>query len=222
MTCADNYFINPFCFSMPGLRKSGVGSLIHKKLSFLPLVLVSSLLKGVPLVDDPQETIDVWGHATDEDLRVLLGIALAGGLIGFLLMKIRPLRKRVGWALGITGLLAGGVLASVPTLERYGIFEAYNYLTAKWNISQGKAKLLVAGTININKTEQRKRDILKEAFRRLSVHYGFEPVWVGYISTSGMDRYNEVMQAYLAIRNGPNWQQRWQKQVDSILKFSEE
>jgi hypothetical protein len=56
----------------------------------------------------------------------------------------------------------------------------------------------------------------------VAAKYGFKNIYLGNDTTtqivSGINNYNEVMEAYLQLRNGINWREIYQREVDSIYK----
>jgi len=54
--------------------------------------------------------------------------------------------------------------------------------------------------------------------------YGFKNIFIGYDTTAkknkGINNYNELMETYLAFRNGNDWRVRYKKEVDSLYKLA--
>jgi hypothetical protein len=88
----------------------------------------------------------------------------------------------------------------------------YNYISAKLDIRNGSIKLIHTGFRN---TSSKDKEIDEVADK-----YGFKNSYIGYDTTkqiiAGISNYNEVMEAYLKVRNGINWREKYQTEVDSL------
>lgn len=90
----------------------------------------------------------------------------------------------------------------------------YNYITAKLDIRNGNIRIIKTGN-HTPSSKDKEIDLIASK-------YGFKYVYIGYDTTKqkmkGINNYNEVVEAYLVIRNGNNWQAGYQKEVDSVYK----
>lgn len=87
----------------------------------------------------------------------------------------------------------------------------YNYITAKLDIKNGNIKIISLGF---------QKDSLK--YNEAAKKYGFKNIFIENDPTeqikSGINNYNEVMEGYLKVRNGLNWRNSYQNEIDSLLK----
>lgn len=87
----------------------------------------------------------------------------------------------------------------------------FNYITAKLDINRGKARIVHIG----------RKDSMP-GIDAISKNYGFSNVYVEHNIpkqvVSGIKNYNEVVLAYLAIRNGKDWRKKYEWKIDSLHK----
>ena len=107
------------------------------------------------------------------------------------------------------GMLIVGIL-----LWQFGLFNRFNYLTAKIDIWRDSARIVTVGIplpCGVPCIE------LKE-------NYGLHESNVGCLVTRpqlrGIDVYNDEIEKYLNKRNGKNWRKEYQMELDSLLKYN--
>lgn len=116
----------------------------------------------------------------------------------------------------ITGLilfliLVGGILLMV--WQNYNQSKEYNFITAKLDIKDGNCRLVTIGSHKYSPKEKEMDSV--------SAKYGFKNVYLQTATpdeTKGIETYNETIEVFLAIRNGPGWRNRYQKEVDSLSR----
>ena len=94
-----------------------------------------------------------------------------------------------------------------------GLFTPYNYLTAKWDITQGRPRILQYG-------EAMKTD---EQAMKIAPKFGFTyDIVAGCLVTTplvnGVDIYNSVTTKYLNNKLGNDWKNKFDFQVDSLFR----
>ncbi len=87
-----------------------------------------------------------------------------------------------------------------------GLFSPYNYFTAKWDIGQGQAKLLVYGESSLD----------EEIENRIAPEFGFHRTRIADcvitdLQANRADQYNAVVLDYLEERNGKDWQEKYDR-----------
>lgn len=123
------------------------------------------------------------------------------------------MRKR----LIIIGLLLIFIISLVSILWRvYDLSSEYNYATAKIDIKNGDIKIINIGTPKISSKD---KEIEMTAKR-----YGFKNIYIEKYTQQqtkkGIDNYNELIETYLAFRNGPGWKTSYKREVDSLYKVA--
>jgi hypothetical protein len=90
----------------------------------------------------------------------------------------------------------------------------YNYATAKLDIKNGEVKLIHTG---VHKPSAKDPEIEK-----LAARYGFTNIYVEKFTeketAKGIKHYNDLVETYLILRNGPGWKTLYEKEVDSLYK----
>lgn len=90
----------------------------------------------------------------------------------------------------------------------------YNSVSAKMDIKNGDIKIINVG---IPKDTFKVREI-----ERIAAKYGFKNVYIEKYSfdnsEKGINNYNKLMEGYLTVRNGINWRQNYQNEIDSLYK----
>jgi len=90
----------------------------------------------------------------------------------------------------------------------------YNFITAKLDIKNGNVKIVHIG---FQKTSSKDIEIANVASK-----YGFKNIYIGYDTAqqilSGINNYNNVIEAYLKVRNGNDWKKDYQLEIDSLYK----
>lgn len=118
-------------------------------------------------------------------------------------------------------LIAGSILVLViivimVLLQNYKGSPDYNYITAKLDIKNGNIRFINTGY----RTPCAKDSEIDLA----TAKYGFKNFFIGYDTTAqkikGINNYNELMETYLAYRNGNDWRISYQKEVDSLYKVA--
>jgi hypothetical protein len=116
-------------------------------------------------------------------------------------------------------LIVGSILvllisAIIIFWQNYKGSPDYNYLTAKLDLKNGNVRIINVG-YRITSSKDKEIDIVAEK-------YGFKNIHIGYDTTKqkmkGIKNYNEMVEAYLALRNGSNWKVNYQREVDSLYK----
>jgi len=112
----------------------------------------------------------------------------------------------------ICSILAAVIFALLVVRQNYKNSPDYNYITAKLDIANKNAKI-----INI---ALRKPSLKDNEIDSVEAVYGFRNIYIGYDTTkqivSGINNYNEVVEAYLKIRNGSSWRENYQRKIDSL------
>lgn len=113
-------------------------------------------------------------------------------------------------------ILLVAVIALLIGRQRYKNSPDYNYLTAKLDVYNKDAKIINVG-LRVASLKDSEIDLIE-------VKYGFRNVYIGYDTNSqiisGINNYNEVMEAYLKLRNGIGWKEHYQREVDSLHNVS--
>lgn len=90
----------------------------------------------------------------------------------------------------------------------------YNYITAKIDIQKGNAKLINVGF--------QKPIIFYNEIQIIEEKYGFKNIYIENEPSkkilTGIENYNSVFEGYLNLRNGNNWREKYQAEIDSIKK----
>lgn len=123
------------------------------------------------------------------------------------------MRKR----LLIIGFIFILIISIISILWRVDDLSAdYNYVTAKLDIKDGNVKII---NIGIPKTSSKDKEIELVAGR-----YGFKNIYIEKYTPKqtekGINNYNELIETYLALRNGSNWKSIYKKEVDSLYKVA--
>ncbi len=95
---------------------------------------------------------------------------------------------------------------------QFGLFSRYNPISAQTDIIQGKIQIVVFGEMDL-------KDPIRE---QISKFYGFEYVFLGCAvssSINGIEYYNRAMASFISQQHGVNWEQKLEKQVDSLAKM---
>lgn len=111
-------------------------------------------------------------------------------------------------------ILAATIAVVIIIRHNYELSSNYNYITAKLDIKNGDVKL-----VNVGDTEQVTRAI---EINIIAARYGFQNVYLSTDSAKnemkGIKNYNELIEAFLNLRNGNQWKESYQKEVDSLLR----
>ena len=114
----------------------------------------------------------------------------------------------------ICSILAAVIFALLVVRQNYKDSPDYNYITAKLDIRNKNARII---NIGLRKPSSKDNEI-----DSVEAVYRFKNIYIGYDTTkqiiSGINNYNEVMEAYLRIRNGSDWRENYQRKVDSLYK----
>lgn len=117
-------------------------------------------------------------------------------------------------------IIVGSILILVIALiiivrQNYKGSPDYNYITAKLDIKNGNIRIIKAG-YRIPSLKDKEIDLVASK-------YGFKNVFIGFDTTkqkmNGINNYNEVIETYLALRNGDNWRTNFQREIDSIYRI---
>ena len=117
----------------------------------------------------------------------------------------------------ICSILIMILLVLVAVRAYYKNSPDYNYITAKQDIKNKKIRII---NIGIRKPSSKDKEI-----DSIELEFGFKNTYIGYDTTrqiiAGINNYNEIMEAYLKMRNGLNWRQHYQRKVDSLSKMAQ-
>ncbi len=109
------------------------------------------------------------------------------------------------------------ILIAYLVWHTYDLSTDYNYATAKLDIKNGNAKIIHIGTHKISSKE---KDL-----EMLAARYGFKNLYIEKFTAQqtekGIKDYNELVETYLVLRNGPDWKENYQREVDSLLSITE-
>lgn len=119
-------------------------------------------------------------------------------------------------------LLIGGLITLLLTSVGYIVWQAYdlssdyNYGTAKLDIKNGKVKIIHVGLPEISSKD--------EEIKQVAARYGFENIYIEKFTPQqtekGVKNYNEMIEAYLLLRNGAGWKENYEREVDSLYKIA--
>ncbi len=121
------------------------------------------------------------------------------------------MRKRL-----LTGITIVLMITSIVYIvwHAYDLSSDYNYATAKLDIKNGTLKIINVGP---HKISLKDKEIEKAAAR-----FGFVNIYIEKYSPrqteKGINDYNELIETYLNLRNGPNWKVKYEREIDSLLK----
>ncbi len=114
----------------------------------------------------------------------------------------------------ICSILVAVILALLVVRQNYKDSPNYNYITAKLDIRNKNARIINVGL--------RKASLNYSKIDSIEAEYGFKNIYIRYDTTkqiiSGINNYNEVIEAYLKLRNGIDWRENYQRKVDSLFK----
>jgi len=120
------------------------------------------------------------------------------------------MRKKILIACSILVLL----ISAISILWRaYDLSSDFNYASAKLDIKNGNAKVIHVGVHEVSAKEKE--------IEMIAARYGFKNIYVEKFTPkqteNGIKNYNELIDTYLAFRNGPGWKDRYKKEIDSVL-----
>ena len=109
------------------------------------------------------------------------------------------------------------LIAAINMLwQTYEFSSDYNYATAKLDIKNGNARIIHAGAHKISSKDKE--------IEMVAARYGFTNIYIEKFTKTqtekGVNNYNELIEAYLILRNGPDWKTRYEKEVDSLYKVA--
>lgn len=109
-------------------------------------------------------------------------------------------------------ILAAVIFALLVVRQNYKNSPDYNYITAKLDIRNNNVRIINVGW--------RKLSSKNNEIDSVEAVYGFKNIYIGYDTTnkiiSGLNNYNNVIEAYLKLRNGINWREIYQRKIDSL------
>lgn len=113
----------------------------------------------------------------------------------------------------ITGFILVFIIVVFGILWRvFDLSTDYNYATAKLDIKDGDVKIIHVGAHQASPADK--------AIETVAARYGFKNIYVEKFTKDqtekGIQNYNELIDTYLVLRNGPDWKAAYQKEVDSI------
>ncbi|MEO7263616.1 MAG: hypothetical protein ABIW38_01830 [Ferruginibacter sp.] len=109
-------------------------------------------------------------------------------------------------------ILSMAITVILLVKHNYELSPNYNFISAKLNIRDGDINIVNVGdSISTGRLEQ---------VNLVAAKFGFKNIYLRSDSAKnemkGIRNYNELMEAFLAIKNGPGWRERYQKELDSI------
>lgn len=116
-------------------------------------------------------------------------------------------------------ILVGSILILVIAViiivrQNYKGSPDYNFITAKLDIKNGNIRIINTG-YRITSSKDKEIDMV-------AAKYGFKNIYIGNDTTkqkmSGIKNYNKITETYLTLRNGNNWRNNFQREIDSIYR----
>lgn len=109
------------------------------------------------------------------------------------------------------------LIAAISILwQAYDLSSDYNYATAKLDIKNGDVKMIHVG---VQKTSSKDKEIEMVAAR-----YGFRNIYIEKFTPKqteeGIKDYNKLIDAYLSLRNGFDWKEKYKRETDSLYKIA--
>lgn len=148
-------------------------------------------------------------------LATILMIVVLGLLIGLFLFRKQKYKRRVLLTIPIAFLFFSCADILMVATNYYGLYEEYNYFTAKRDIKNGKIQILETGLILPEpKVDWNKMQKFK---KKLEKKFGYKLVYVGCTVRHGIYIYNSVMERYLEKLNGKNWRIKERHMLDSLM-----
>ncbi len=116
----------------------------------------------------------------------------------------------------IVGLFMIAILSlAIIFWRQYKKSPDYNYFTAKLDIKNGNARIIHVG--------YRALTLKDKKIDSIASKYGFKNEFIGNEITkekmTGIKHYNETIETYLLLRNGPGWRVDYQNEIDSLYKM---
>ena len=113
-------------------------------------------------------------------------------------------------------LIIGLILAAVITIllivkKNYSLSPEYNYITAKLDIKNSNCRFVNVMDSII--------PLKEKEIKKVSSKYGFKNVYLKKATQNemkGIRNYNETIEIYLNFRNGSDWRDNYQKEIDSL------
>ncbi|MGB3607171.1 hypothetical protein [Psychroserpens sp.] len=100
-------------------------------------------------------------------------------------------------------------------LWNFGFFNRFNYLTAKSDIENNSPHKILVGELMISPIEMDK----------VSRKYGFKNVGFGCVVSgtelNGIEIYNAEIDKYLTKKNGIDWKDKYQKEIDPLTELKQ-
>jgi hypothetical protein len=124
------------------------------------------------------------------------------------------MRKRIL----VTGIIVAVLISAIYIVwQVYDLSADYNVATAKLDIKNGTAKIVHVGIPKITSKDKE--------LELLAARYGFKNVYIEKFTPQqtekGINDYNKLVRNYLSLRNGFNWQKKYQTEADSLYKIAE-
>ncbi|WP_025663556.1 FEKKY domain-containing protein [Aquimarina megaterium] len=106
-----------------------------------------------------------------------------------------------------------GILIIGISFWQFGLFNRFNYLTAKIDIWRDSPRIAMVGIPSYP---------CGVPCIGLNEEYGFHESNVGCLVTGpqlcGIDSYNAQIEKYLNKRNGKDWRKKYEAELDSLIK----
>lgn len=212
-------------FQIPVLRQAETascnGTTMTQRLQFIlttSAILFFILAFALDISYFGEEWTGFWKHV--EIKRILFIVAIVTGIglfLGLFLFRKKKYKERILLTLPIAFVLFSLADISRITNSYYGLYEEYNYFSAKRDIKNGKVQILETGLIlptpNVDLDKQQAAEKITEN------HFGYKTVYLGCIVTNGIGIYNSVMEDYLEKINGKNWRIKKQQMLDSLMNL---
>jgi len=109
-------------------------------------------------------------------------------------------------------IIAAIVTALIIVKRNYALSPEYNYITAKLDIRNNNCKIVSVGEHAFSANDS--------VIQVIASRYRFTNVYIEKPTSNerkGINNYNEIIEIFLDVRNGPNWKARYQNEVDSVL-----
>jgi hypothetical protein len=149
-------------------------------------------------------------------LKTVVIVSAAGLLLGAFLFHKKRFTERIKLTIPIAFIIFSCYECYRLVNYYYGRYEYYNAQRAKKDIKEGNVQLLYAG-LDLSMDSEK----IRKAKDSIRVEFGLKFLNVG-IHTKGLERYNEVVESYLAEKNGKNWEKKLKFKLDSLEQADKE
>ncbi len=113
----------------------------------------------------------------------------------------------------VAGIMVILIISTIIILwQNYELSSDYNYFTAKLDIKNGKIQIVNVGIL-IDFSKGKDIEII-------AAKYGFSNIYIkpdtSKQTLKGINNYNELVEAYLKVRNGIHWKAQYQQEVNLL------